>query len=93
MSTPPSPLAEIVHFHRINDLWSTAGQPTAAQFALIQAAGFQVVINLALATSDDAIPNEGNLVTALGLTYIHLPVNFQTPAAQDFHRFCQLRKR
>jgi hypothetical protein len=45
-------LAGILHFLPISARIGTAGQPTAAQFALIREAGYDVVINLALPTSD-----------------------------------------
>src|SRR5262249_31987712 len=50
------------------------------------------VINLALPTSDNALANEGSIVTALGMSYAHLPVNFQAPMAEDFKAFCGLMK-
>ena len=48
------------------------------------------VINLALPTSDNAIPSEGSIVTGLGMSYFHIPIDFQSPQAQDFRTFCQL---
>lgn len=80
-------LTDIYNYHRIDDRIGTAGQPTADQFKEIAAAGFQSVINLALHTSDDAIPDEGSIVTGLGMTYIHIPVDFETPDPQDFALF------
>src|SRR5436190_7799282 len=82
-----SPLSEISRFHSFGDKLATAGQPTEAQLRLIREAGFETVINLALPTSDNALPNEGSLVTAMGMTYVHIPVNFKTPAPQDFRAF------
>jgi protein tyrosine phosphatase (PTP) superfamily phosphohydrolase (DUF442 family) len=82
-----SPLSEISKFHSFGDRLATAGQPNEAQLRLIREAGFETVINLALPTSDNALPNEGSLVTVLGMTYVHIPVNFKTPAPQDFRAF------
>ncbi len=65
----------------------TAGQPTAEQFAAIQAAGYRVVINLALPTSTNALPDEADRVTALGMTYVHIPVIWESPALQDLEGF------
>lgn len=53
-------------------------------------AGFDVVINLALPTSDNAISSEGELVSAQGMTYIHLPVKFDAPQSEDFARFSRI---
>lgn len=69
---------------------ATAGQPTEAQFRAIAAAGFKAVINLALPTSPDALANEGSIVAGLGLTYIHVPVDFGAPAEEDFETFSRI---
>ena len=87
-TSPQESLSEIYQFRRIDDRLSTAGQPTAAQFPVIREAGFEAVVNLALPTSDNALANEGSLVTGLGMAYLHIPVNFQAPAARDFQAFC-----
>ena len=83
-------LSEIYNFRVVGDRLGTAGQPTERQFQAIREAGYEVVINLALPTSDNALPNEGSLVTALGMSYVHIPVNFQTPTPQDFRAFCRV---
>jgi protein tyrosine phosphatase (PTP) superfamily phosphohydrolase (DUF442 family) len=61
--------------------------PAPEHFAAVREAGFQAVINLALPTSDYAIPNEGALVSAQGMTYVHIPVRFDAPQPEDFERF------
>jgi protein tyrosine phosphatase (PTP) superfamily phosphohydrolase (DUF442 family) len=83
-----SPLAEIYKFHALGDKLATAGQPTEAQLRLVREAGFDTVINLALPTSDNALPNEGSVVTGLGMSYVHIPVNFKAPTPQDYRAFC-----
>jgi protein tyrosine phosphatase (PTP) superfamily phosphohydrolase (DUF442 family) len=85
-SSPPS-LSEIYSFHAITDRLGTSGQPTERQFQAIQQAGFQAVINLALPTSDNALANEGSIVTGLGMSYVHIPVDFKAPTSQDFQAF------
>ena len=81
-------LSQIHSFRAMGDRLGTAGQPTEAQFTMIREAGFETVINLALPTSDNALANEGSVVTGLGMSYIHIPVNFQEPTSQDFQSFC-----
>jgi protein tyrosine phosphatase (PTP) superfamily phosphohydrolase (DUF442 family) len=81
-------LEEIYAFRRVGPELGTGGQPTAAQFRAIRAAGFEAVINLALPTSDNALANEGSVVTGLGMVYVHIPVDFKAPTAEDFRRFC-----
>ena len=64
--------------------------PQPDDFAAMRQAGFDVVINLALPTSDNALPNEGELVSAQGMTYVHIPVNFDAPQPADFERFTKM---
>jgi protein tyrosine phosphatase (PTP) superfamily phosphohydrolase (DUF442 family) len=90
MNNSPAKLSEIYSFRAIGDKLGTAGQPTAVQFEFIQESGFEAVINLALPTSDNAIPNEGSLVTGLGMAYVHIPVDFKAPRPQDFHAFARV---
>lgn len=66
----------------------TSGQPTREQFADIAAADYQLLVNLALPTSDNAIPDEGSIVTALGMSYWHLPVKFDAPTLEELQLFC-----
>lgn len=81
-------LKAITNYVPITDDIGTSGQPTADQFADIAAADYQLVINLALPTSDNAISNEGSLVTELGMSYWHLPVKFDAPTLQELQLFC-----
>ncbi len=83
-------LSEIYEFRPVDGRLATSGQPTAAQFTMIREAGFDVIVNLALPTSDDAIQSEGSIVTGLGMTYIHIPVDFAAPSSDDFDAFCRV---
>jgi protein tyrosine phosphatase (PTP) superfamily phosphohydrolase (DUF442 family) len=89
---PPLPqaLSAIQAFLPIGDRLGTAGQPSAEQFRSIRDAGFAAVINLALPTSDNALANEGSVVTGLGMSYVHIPVDFKAPATKDFQVFCRV---
>jgi protein tyrosine phosphatase (PTP) superfamily phosphohydrolase (DUF442 family) len=90
MKESPANLSDIFNFRAVGDRLGTAGQPTPAQFQMIRESGFEAVINLALPTSDKAIPNEGSVVTSFGMSYIHIPVEFNAPTAQDFQTFCRV---
>jgi protein tyrosine phosphatase (PTP) superfamily phosphohydrolase (DUF442 family) len=92
METSQQNLSEIYNFRLLGDKLGTAGQPTEGQLQMVRQAGFEAVINLALPTSDNALANEGSVVTRLGMAYAHLPVNFQAPKTQDFQAFCGLMK-
>jgi len=83
-------LSDIRSFLRIDDRLATSGMLTPGDFAAVRQAGFDVVINLALPTSDNAIPNEGELVSAQGMTYVHIPVKFDAPQPADFERFSRV---
>lgn len=90
MKESPTNLSEIYSFRAVGDRLGTAGQPTPAQFQMIRENGFEAVINLALPTSDNAIRNEGSVVTGLGMAYVHIPVDFKAPAEEDFLTFCRV---
>ena len=83
-------LNHIRNFLAIDDRLATSGMPEPGDFAAMRQAGFEVVINLALPTSDNALANEGELVSAEGMTYVQIPVNFEAPQASDFERFTRM---
>ena len=85
-----SELQTIRAYLRLDEWLATSGMPEPKHFAAMRAAGFEAVFNLALPTSDQAMPNEGELVSAQGMTYVHLPVKFDAPQPGDFERFSQL---
>ena len=90
MNNSSTKLSEIYNFRAISDKLATAGQPSEAQLRMIGESGFNAVINLALPTSDNAIANEGSVVTGLGMSYIHIPVDFKAPTSRDFRAFRQV---
>jgi putative acetyltransferase len=90
MTTGQTALSEIYQFRAVGEKIGTAGQPTESQLRMVREAGFQVVVNLALPTSDNALANEGSLVTGLGMSYVHIPVDFKAPTDGDFQAFCRV---
>lgn len=66
---------------------ATAGQPIAEQFQAVQAAGYEVVVNLAMPDSPKALPEERSIVESLGMEYIAIPVVWEEPTLEDFQRF------
>ncbi len=85
-------IQDIYHFEAPTPWLGTSGQPTREQFADIAAAGYQAVINLALPTSDNAIADEGSLVSGHGMSYHHLPVDFAAPTTKDLQTFFGLMR-
>jgi len=80
-------LTEIYNYLPLTDELLTSGQPTRAQFPALAASGIKTVINLALPTSSNALPDEENIVTSLGMEYIHIPVIWENPTKADLERF------
>lgn len=85
-----SELDAIRNFLQLDERLATSGMPAPEDFSAIGRAGYDAVINLALPTSDNALANEGELVTRAGMTYIHIPVNFESPQPDDFNRFAAI---
>jgi protein tyrosine phosphatase (PTP) superfamily phosphohydrolase (DUF442 family) len=78
----------IYKWRRLDDRITTSGQPTEPQLADIHALGVRHIVNLGLHTHEKALPNEAASVSRLGMTYIHIPVDFQNPTDKDFDKFC-----
>lgn len=83
-------LSAIKSYRAIGPRLGTAGQPTATQFSAVRAAGFEAVINLAVPTSQNALADEGSVVAGLGMSYVHIPVDFKAPTTRDFDTFCRM---
>ena len=81
-------LTSIYNYRAVDAALGTSGQPSAAQMRAIAAAGFDMVINLAL--HDDprySLPDEPGLVQTLGMAYVHIPVQFAAPTEADLQAF------
>jgi protein tyrosine phosphatase (PTP) superfamily phosphohydrolase (DUF442 family) len=83
-------LQAILNFHQYSENVGSAGQPTEAQFAAIKNANFSTVVNLALHDSNNALQDEGSIVSSLGMTYIHIPVPWDAPSASHVRKFLGL---
>ena len=80
----------ILNYIEINELISTSGQPKVEEFEFIANEGFEVIINLAMNSSSNAIENEDKIVTKLNMTYIHIPVDFENPKFSDLKLFLNI---
>jgi protein tyrosine phosphatase (PTP) superfamily phosphohydrolase (DUF442 family) len=83
-------MQKILNYIKINELISTSGQPKVEQFELIAKEGFEVVINLAMYNSSNAIENENKVVTDLNMSYFHIPVDFENPKLSDLKLFLNI---
>lgn len=80
-------MKDIFNYLYLNEKLSSSGMPTPEQVKEIAEAGKTVVINLATEKSEGAIPNEEELVTALGMKYIHIPVDWSHPTTENLAEF------
>ena len=80
-------MKDIYNYLYYHEKLSSSGMPTPGQLKSAAEAGVQVVINLATDKSEGAIPDEGSIVTELGMDYIHIPVDWNHPTRQDLDRF------
>lgn len=83
-------LEEIYNFRwRAPDL-ATGGQPLEDELQAVAAAGFDVVINLALLDAEYSLDDEPGLVRALGMDFFHIPVIWEAPTQENLLQFFQV---
>jgi protein tyrosine phosphatase (PTP) superfamily phosphohydrolase (DUF442 family) len=73
---------------RLNAQVTTSGQPSESELAQLADMGVATIINLALHSHDDALPDEAATVAALGMRYVHIPVPFDRPEQAHYDAFC-----
>ena len=82
---PPS-LETIRNFQVVSDRLASAGQIGYEQIPLLREEGYEVVVNLAVA-DEERNGQEGFLVAQSGLTYVHIPVDWEQPRLSDVEIF------
>ena len=80
-------LKDIYNFLPLTDRLSSSGMPTQEQLRDLSNAGMEVIINLAMPTSEKALPDEPALVKASNMTYIGIPVEWDHPTRQNLKEF------
>ncbi|MFN8471145.1 MAG: protein tyrosine phosphatase family protein [Anaerolineae bacterium] len=88
----PVSTQEIYNYRRVNDKLITGGQPTSDQLKAAATEGFATVINLATSNAREPALDEAELVRSLGMTYHHIPVEWENPTASDFAAFEQVMR-
>jgi protein tyrosine phosphatase (PTP) superfamily phosphohydrolase (DUF442 family) len=83
-------LKAITNFLEISDRLGTGGQPTSSQIPALATAGYQIVINLAMPDSRQALADEDALVTQEAMIYVHLPIPWEAPTPTHVSRFFDL---
>jgi protein tyrosine phosphatase (PTP) superfamily phosphohydrolase (DUF442 family) len=87
-------VSDIYNYRQAAPDLGTSGQPRDDQLATIVAAGYEVIINLAL--HDDprySLADEQSSVQALGIEYVHIPVQFSAPTEHDLALFIDVMDR
>lgn len=82
MSTP-----EIYNYRKVGDQLITGGQPTEEQLKSAADEGVTTVINLATINPRYSLEDEEGLVRSLGMTYYHIPVDWENAQESDFEAF------
>ncbi|MEL6425526.1 MAG: protein tyrosine phosphatase family protein [Pseudomonadota bacterium] len=80
-------LEHILNWRRINARLTTSGQPDADQLVELRDVGTTHVVNLGLGHGEGALIDEAERVAALGMSYIHIPVDFEKPTDRNFEDF------
>lgn len=88
-----TPISEILNYREYSPTFASAGQPTREQLQVIRDSGYERVIYIAFSTVGPAIPEEDQLVKALGMDYLHIPVDFNNPTIRDFNAFADAMRR
>ena len=83
---------EAVNTYQVFDWLWTSGQLSAADIQRLPELGIQVVINLALPSSPNALPDEAERVSGLGMVYVHIPVEWEAPRPEQFQQFVGVLK-
>ncbi len=80
-------LKDIYNFLPLTDQLLSSGMPTAEQMKTIAEAEVKVVINLAPFDPEKDLKDEGALVKSLGMKYINIPVEWESPTRQNLEAF------
>lgn len=86
-------LSDISNYREYSTTFSSSGQPTEKQLALLKEAGFERIVYIAFSNSGKALANEDVLVKELGMDYVHIPVTWDQPTAADFYAFAGAMQR
>jgi protein tyrosine phosphatase (PTP) superfamily phosphohydrolase (DUF442 family) len=82
-----SELSDINNYREYSPNFSSSGQPTKKQLAVLKDAGFERIVYIAFSNSGKAYTDEDVVVKELGMDYVHIPVIWDQPTAEDFYAF------
>jgi protein tyrosine phosphatase (PTP) superfamily phosphohydrolase (DUF442 family) len=75
------------NFHRVNANITTSGVVGDELLRQLGSEGYDAVINLLPDSSEHAVSDEADIVVGQGLTYVHIPVDFEAPEHSDLEAF------
>ena len=81
---------DIYNFLALSENLFTGGMPNHEQLTAAAQRGVEIVINLAPHEVSNALPDETELVTSLGMQYINIPVIWNTPTKDGLDRFMDI---
>ncbi|MGL5941149.1 MAG: protein tyrosine phosphatase family protein [Waterburya sp.] len=85
-----SPLQQIEAFLPISPTLATSGQPTTEQFGDILSEGYSLIVNLATPASSNWNPDEQAIAQNLGMEYVGIPIDWESPTLKDFEHLADL---
>ena len=83
-------IKDIYNFLQLTDELFSSGMPTAEQMRSIAEAGVKTVVNLAPFDPERDLKDEAALVESLGLKYINIPVDWESPTTQNLEDFVRV---
>ena len=82
-------IEESYNFRRVDGRVTTSGIVPVEQLRELGDEGYRAVINLKPDIEAEIGADEGELVRAQGIDYVHIPVDFDAPTHADFVAFAQ----
>jgi protein tyrosine phosphatase (PTP) superfamily phosphohydrolase (DUF442 family) len=79
-----------LNFIAVSEQLTTSGQPSPEQLQQLAVDGYRLVINLAPPDVYGSLPDEGYIVASNGISYINIPVDWDTPRPEDFQLFSDI---
>jgi len=86
-------LEKITNFRQYSANFASAGQPTREQFTSLSEQGFQRVVYIAFSNNPGSLADADQLSKSLGMEYMHVPVAWDKPLADDFYAFADSMQR
>ncbi len=83
-------MKNIYRYYKYNENITCAGLPTVDDLHKIKKECFEIVISLSMHTDSITLKDEDNILSNLGISYFHIPVDANKPKVKDFEMFLQL---